>query len=94
MRDAELVPWLLEGDPAIRWRVLEGLTGAPAKQVARERSLVATQGWGAKLLAAQHDHGGWGEGVYAPKWTSTTYTPAPPALAGPALRPPRRAARM
>jgi hypothetical protein len=72
--DADLVSWLLEGDPAIRWRVLRGLTGAPEKQVERERSLVATQGWGAKLLAAQHDDGGWGEGVYSPKWTSTTYT--------------------
>jgi hypothetical protein len=70
----DLVPWLLEGDPAIRWRVLRDLTGAPARQVARERALVAEQGWGARLLAEQNRDGGWGEGVYAPKWTSTTYT--------------------
>lgn len=70
----DLVPWLLEGDPAIRWRVLRDLTGASAKQVARERSLVAEQGWGARILAAQGEDGGWGEGVYSPKWTSTTYT--------------------
>ena len=70
----DLVSWLLEGDPAIRWRVLQDLTGASARQVSRERALVAKEGWGARLLAAQDDDGGWGEGVYAPKWTSTTYT--------------------
>ncbi len=72
--DDELLEWLLEGDPAIRWRVLQGLTGASNKEVARERSKVATEGWGARLLAAQNGDGGWGEGVYSPKWTSTTYT--------------------
>jgi hypothetical protein len=71
--DKELA-WLLDGDPAIRWRVLEGLTGAAARTVARERSRVATEGWGARLLAAQNPDGGWGDGVYSPKWTSTTYT--------------------
>lgn len=70
----DLVPWLLEGDPAIRWRVLRDLSDAPAKRVARERSLVAEQGWGARLLAEQNSDGGWGEGIYSPKWTSTTYT--------------------
>jgi len=70
--DDDLLQWLLEGDPAIRWRVLRGLTDASANEVARERSRVATQGWGARLLAAQNPEGGWGEGVYTPKWTSTT----------------------
>jgi hypothetical protein len=72
--DDGLVQWLLEGDPAIRWRVLRDLTGASEHEVARERSLVATEGWGARLLAAQDRDGGWGGGVYSPKWTSTTYT--------------------
>ncbi|MFG1609424.1 hypothetical protein [Actinoplanes sp. NPDC049265] len=63
MPDGEVERWLLEGDPAVRWRLLgEG----------RER--IATDGWGARLLAAQSDDGNWGEGVYSPKWTSTTYT--------------------
>ncbi|MCY1139408.1 hypothetical protein OWR29_15520 [Actinoplanes sp. Pm04-4] len=66
--------WLLEGDPAVRWRVLRDLTGAPAASVDRERQRVATEGWGARLLAVQNPDGGWGEGVYSPKWTSTTYT--------------------
>lgn len=29
---------------------------------------------GARLLAARDPGGGWGGGVYSPKWTSTTYT--------------------
>jgi len=70
----EIIDWLLEGDPAVRWRVLAHLTDAPGAEVARERSRVATEGWGARLLAEQRPDGGWGEGVYSPKWTSTTYT--------------------
>jgi hypothetical protein len=66
--------WLLEGDPAVRWRVMRDLDHAPDPQVAGERARVATDGWGAQLLAAQDDDGGWGGGVYSPKWTSTTYT--------------------
>jgi hypothetical protein len=61
--------WLLEGDPAVRWRLL----GDPA-DAARERERVATRGWGERLLSEQDDDGGWGGGVYSPKWTSTTYT--------------------
>jgi hypothetical protein len=72
--DDDLLGWLLEGDPAIRWPVLRDLTGACDREVTRERSRVATEGWGARLLAAQNGDGGWGGGVYAPKWTSTTYT--------------------
>jgi hypothetical protein len=72
--DAGLAGWLLEGDPAVRWRVLRDLTDASDRQVARERARIATQGWGARLLSAQSPDGGWGGGVYSPKWTSTTYT--------------------
>jgi hypothetical protein len=66
--------WLLEGDPAVRWRVMRDLTGAAERTVARERRRIATEGWGARLLAAQSPDGGWGQGIYSPKWTSTTYT--------------------
>jgi hypothetical protein len=71
---ADLRRWLREGDPAVRWRTLQHLDGAPGREVARERARVATRGWGARLLAAQDADGGWGGGVYSPKWTSTTYT--------------------
>lgn len=72
--NGELVSWLLEGDPAIRWRALRDLEHAPAAVVAVERARVATEGWGARLLALQDSEGGWGGGDYSPKWISTTYT--------------------
>ncbi len=74
------ISWLLDGDPAIRWQTMRDLTGAAKSAVERERSKVAREGWGARLLARQ-DHAGMWEGgrtpqagLYTPKWTSTTYT--------------------
>ena len=45
-----MIDWLLESDPAIRWQVLRDLADAGPDQVAAERDLIATQGWGAQLL--------------------------------------------
>jgi hypothetical protein len=75
--------WLLESDPALRWQVLRDLVGAPPEQVRAERELVATHGWGARLLALQGGDGQWDGGTYWPDhdddphgqpWTATTYT--------------------
>ena len=66
--------WLLDSDPAIRWQVMRDLTDAPADEVAAERAKVATEGWGAQILAAQPPDGVWGGGAYFPEWTSTTPT--------------------
>jgi hypothetical protein len=74
--------WLLEGDPAIRWQVLRDLTDAPAGDVAAERARVATEGWGARLLALRDPDGQWAGGACFPgtgwdqsqpgqPWTST-----------------------
>ncbi len=68
-----VVDWLLDSDPAIRWQVLRDLTDEPADVVAAERSRVASEGWGARLLALQGSDGQWG-GTYFPEWTSTTNT--------------------
>jgi hypothetical protein len=54
--------------------VLRDLTAASPGDLARERSRVATTGWGARLLACQDANGRWDGGLYSPKWTSTTYT--------------------
>ena len=54
-----VIDWLLDSDPAIRWQVLRDLTGAPADAVAAERARIATEGWGARLLALQQRHGQW-----------------------------------
>ncbi|HLU83033.1 MAG TPA: hypothetical protein VKZ43_06490, partial [Trueperaceae bacterium] len=52
--------WLLDSDPAIRWQVKRDLLHEPEAAVAAERSLVATEGWGARLLALQDAEGQWG----------------------------------
>jgi len=70
----DIISWLLEGDPSIRWQVQRDLLNlSPAKYEA-ERKKVAREGWGARLLALQDSNGRWGGGMYGPKWTSTTYT--------------------
>ena len=70
----EIISWLLEGDPAIRWQVQCDLLNSSAEQYEGERRRVAKEGWGARLLALQDSNGHWGGGIYTPKWTSTTYT--------------------
>jgi hypothetical protein len=70
----DTIRWLLAGDPAIRWQVLRDLAGATERTVERERRKVTLDGWGALLLARQGSSGTWAEGLYSPKWTSTTYT--------------------
>jgi len=55
-----VVTWLLDSDPSIRWQVMRDLTGEPDEIVAAERSRVASEGWGARLLALQAPGGQWG----------------------------------
>ena len=58
-RPAQL-KWLLNSDPAIRWQVMRDLIEESPSAVAAERSRVATEGWGAQLLARQSRAGHWG----------------------------------
>src|SRR5437667_9666208 len=62
--------WLLDADPAIRWQAMRDLTDAPADQVAAERARVATEGWGARLLALRRDGGLWDTGKPDTEWIS------------------------
>jgi len=66
--------WLLDSDPSIRWQVMRDLTDETADVVAAERSRVATEGWGARLLSLQGPNGQWGGGTFHPEWTSTFNT--------------------
>lgn len=66
--------WLLQGDPSIRWQAQRDLLDAAPDDYEAERRLVASQGWGARLLEKQEPGGRWGGGLYGPKWISTTYT--------------------
>jgi len=60
--------WLLDSDPSIRWQVMRDLTGEAPDAIAAERSRVATEGWGAQLLARQTPAGHWD----GPKWDLIT----------------------
>jgi hypothetical protein len=53
------IKWLLDSDPAIRWQVMRDLTDEAHNVIAAERSRVATEGWGAQLLARQSPAGDW-----------------------------------
>ena len=69
-----VIQWLLEGEPAIRWQTLKYLKNVSMEIIEAERELVASSGWGAKLLALQDSSGLWSNQLYSPKWISTTYT--------------------
>jgi hypothetical protein len=68
-----VIRWLLDSDPSIRWQVMRDLTDAPAHEVATERARVATEGWGARLLALQGADGRWGEASWNHGWNSTMH---------------------
>ena len=89
----DVIDWLLdptESDPAIRWQVMRDLLGLPEAEWSSERSRVAAEGWGARLLALQDEDGQWAGGAYFPAdfdanspeaqpgqgqpWTATTYS--------------------
>ena len=78
-----VIDWLLDSDPAIRWQVLRDLVDAPEEMVAVERTRVANEGWGARILALQGEDGQWEGGALFPAqgwdrktgqpWTATAY---------------------
>ena len=84
-----VLDWLLDADPSIRWQALRDLADAPEEVVAAERARVATEGWGARLLALQGEDGQWEGGALFPArwfesdpgerpdgqpWTATAYS--------------------
>lgn len=89
MTSGALTDWLLDSDPALRWQVERDLLGAPAAAWEATRSRVATEGFGARLLALQDADGQWAGGAFFPAdydfddpdrpeegqpWTATTWT--------------------
>lgn len=74
--------WLLDNDPALRWQVERHLGEQPEVWTAT-RARVATEGFGARLLALQDADGQWAGGAFFPKdfegdgpqpWTATTWS--------------------
>lgn len=80
----ELLTWLLDADPALRWQVERDLAGAPEEVWRATRARVATEGFGARLLAQQDPDGQWAGGAFFPAgfqggeegqpWTATTWS--------------------
>ncbi|MBO0867184.1 MAG: squalene cyclase [Micromonosporaceae bacterium] len=83
------IEWLLDSDPALRWQVERDLLHLPEEVWAATRARVATEGFGARLLALQDPDGQWAGGAYFPAdfdfngpeaaqdgqpWTATTYS--------------------
>src|ERR1700761_2434728 len=69
----EVLGWLLESDPAIRWQGMRDLTAAPPDEGAAERAKIATEGAGARLLALQAADGRWGGAAWNRGWDSTMH---------------------
>ncbi|WP_271178637.1 squalene cyclase [Leifsonia poae] len=88
--DPALHDWLLDTDPALRWQVERDLIDAPRDEWEATRSRIATEGFGARLLALQDPDGQWAGGAFFPKdfdfdgpeaaegagqpWTATTWS--------------------
>ena len=64
--DARLLDWLLDSDPAVRWQVERDLTDAAPAVWEATRSRVASEGFGAALLAKQDADGQWAGGSFFP----------------------------
>ncbi len=81
----DVMTWLLDSDPAIRWQVLHDLMDGSPETVAAERARVLTDGWGARLLSLRDSDGQWAGGALFPAqgapgqprwqpWTATAYS--------------------
>ena len=81
-----LVSWLLDSDPALRWQVERDVLHEPPEVWESTRATVATEGFGARLLAHQDSDGLWAGGAFFPAgfdfggsgeegqpWTATTW---------------------
>jgi len=81
------IEWLLDSDPALRWQVERDVCGAPPEVWQATRARIATEGYGARLLALQEPTGQWAGGAFFPAdfdfddversgqpWTATTWT--------------------
>ena len=85
----DLIAWLLDSDPSIRWQVMRDITKEPKEVFEAERSKVATEGWGARLLSLQDGNGQWGREVLASS-ENVPIGAVPPPIRFPSRRFPRK----
>ena len=69
----DVINWLLDSDPAIRWQTLRDLTDASPAAIASGRARVVCEGLGAEILARQNMDGAWRKDD-APAWLTTLFT--------------------
>ena len=69
----DIIEWLLDSDPAIRWQTVRDLAGASPLAIAAERARVAHEGLGAEILALQGVDGAWHR-PGAADWLPTLFT--------------------
>ncbi|MCK5199935.1 MAG: hypothetical protein KAR21_16365 [Spirochaetales bacterium] len=70
-----LLGWLLKGDSSVVYQTHRDLLGSDDRLLNRLRKDIAENGWGRKFLDKRNKKNGmWGNGIYSPKWISTTYT--------------------
>ena len=79
-----VIEWLMDADPAIRWQVMRDLTDAPPSAIAAERGRIAHEGWGARLLALQREDGQWdgGEPEFSSEKALNWWRSMPPGRKG------------
>src|SRR5215469_4348358 len=68
--DAELLDWLLQGDPMIRFQVMRDLLHESEGVFRAEQDRIPDEGWGAQFLQHQAPDGSWPKG----RWTETIWT--------------------
>lgn len=69
----DVLDWLLDPDPAIRWQVLRDLADADPAAIAAARARVAHEGLGGEILTRQGADGAWHQ-ADQPDWVPTLYT--------------------
>ena len=84
-RSQDVIDWLLDSDPSIRWQVMRDLLDSTPEDWESERARIETEGWGAQLLALEDEDGSWDGGAHFPAgfswgdepgqpWTSTSHS--------------------
>jgi hypothetical protein len=84
---SQVLEWLLDSDPVLRWQVERDLARAPEEVWQATRARAGLEGYGAQLLALQDPDGQWAGGAYFPRdfdfgqmetvgqpWTATTWS--------------------
>ncbi|MEO6942327.1 MAG: squalene cyclase, partial [Terrimesophilobacter sp.] len=66
MTESEVIDWMRDSDPALRWQVEKDLVNEPGPLWQASRARVATEGFGALLLSHQDADGQWAGGAYFP----------------------------